>query len=148
MHLHQMSEAFFFGAPLQAIQEWLIRIDRLNWSLKLACQHYGLTSRAATRVNNDFKPVLRQRPQNIKAEVVVSWTQLVHIFKKEVKRTRSFHPGELLRFRFSGEDLRQQNIAHVMPVRNNFERFARVMFGGVQIRFRFRVQLAVGEVHQ
>jgi hypothetical protein len=30
MHLHQMSEAFFFGAPLKAIQEWLIGINRLN----------------------------------------------------------------------------------------------------------------------
>ena len=28
--------------------------------------------------------------------------------------------GELLHLRFSGEDLREQNVTHVMPVRNNF----------------------------
>src|SRR6267143_2163421 len=131
MDLHQMSETLFFGAPLQAIQEWLIRINRVNWCSQLARQHHGLRSRAATRVNNDSKPVLRDRSQNIQTKAVVSWTQLVHICEKEVNRIWSFHPAraKLLRFSFGGEDLRQQNVAHVMPVRNNFERVPRITFG-------------------
>src|SRR4030081_1558099 len=93
MELHQMSETLFFGAPLQAIQEWVIRINRVNWCSQLARQHHGLTSRAATRVNNDSKPVLRERSQNIQAKAVVSWTQLVHFCEKEVNRIGSFHPA-------------------------------------------------------
>jgi hypothetical protein len=83
MHLHQMTDAIFFGAPFQVIQEWLIGINRLNWCPNLARQDHRLTSHTATRVNNDFKTVLRQRSQNIKTKAVVSWTQLVHICEKE-----------------------------------------------------------------
>src|SRR4029453_2981510 len=93
MHLHQMGEALFFGAPFQAIQEWLIGINRLNRCPKLARQHQRLASPTATRVNNDLKPVLRQRPQNIKSKAGVSWTQLVHIREKEINRIWSFHPA-------------------------------------------------------
>src|SRR4029453_2347270 len=67
-------------------------INRLNRCPKLARQHQRLASRTATRVNNDLKPVLRQRPQNIKSKAGVSWTQLVHIREKEINRIWSFHP--------------------------------------------------------
>src|SRR5205823_9408525 len=46
-----------------------------------------------SRINNDFKMVLRQRSQDIKTNAVISGTQLVHICKKEINRIRSFHPA-------------------------------------------------------
>jgi hypothetical protein len=70
-----------------------MRINGLNRDPKLARQHHSLTSRTAARVNNDFKPVLRQRSQDIKSKVVVSGAQLVYVCEKEVKRVGSFHPA-------------------------------------------------------
>jgi hypothetical protein len=95
MHLYQIMQASFFGAPFQSIQESLIRINGVNWRPKLARQHYGLTPRTAACVNNDFKPVLRERPQNIQTKAIVSWTQLFHICEQQVNRIRSFHSARM-----------------------------------------------------
>ena len=93
MHLYQMTGASFFGAPFQAIEEWLIEINCLNWYPKLARQHHCLTAGTATRVNNNFKPMLWQRSQNIQSKAVVAWTQLVHICEKDVNWIWSLHPA-------------------------------------------------------
>ena len=41
--------------------------------------------------------------------------------------------NDLLQFPFGGDDLRQQNVAHVMPVWNDFECVARMTFGGIYV---------------
>src|ERR1043166_9107674 len=53
---------------------------------------------------------------------------------------------DLLPFRFGSYDLRQQNVAYVMPVGNYFERIAGIMFGDIYVG-RVRVEIAIGEAH-
>src|SRR5262245_50535083 len=74
MRPYQVSDAFLGGAPLQALQEWLVGIYSLNWCPKLVRQHRGLTARAAAGVHHDIEAVLGKRTQNIHSGGIVTRT--------------------------------------------------------------------------
>src|SRR5262249_40980495 len=62
MRAHQLSQAFLFGAMLEAIEEWLIRIHCVNQCFELTRQHQRLTSCSATGINYHLEEMLRERP--------------------------------------------------------------------------------------
>ena len=106
-----------------------------EWVSELIREHECLTSRAATGVNNEPQSdapveIAKHNDSGCRHRDLACPCRRKGD-QSDLACSSCF--GGLLRFRFSGQDLRQQDVAHIMPVRNNFERVPRITFRGIYV---------------